>query len=251
MNPDLYNPQPITDLESLKKKMNELAIKYGSLFRGYQKDCQLAPLLIREKKYEGKENKLLQEFEKYCKVYCNISSPLDFLSVGQHYGLPTRLLDCTHSPYIALFFALGNKEVDSCYVRCFEKEILNDETDEWNEFAKIENETLDFSSPFVFSRFCCSHFPSSPTSDFSFINPRYSNPRMMAQQGAFVIAYTNDPDKKDDWIKFLKSKTEEIVIDVKSIGRAAILEYLSSMNMDGYHLMPDIYGLCDTIKATI
>ena len=33
-------------------------------------------------------------------------SKLSWLSVMQHYGVPTRLIDFTTSPYIALYFAL-------------------------------------------------------------------------------------------------------------------------------------------------
>jgi hypothetical protein len=171
----------------------------GWIFRGQENaSWGLSSRLEREARRVGCSTKMLpgiergiaEDFQRRAHQY--ISSPpqytehIEWLSVLQHHGGPTRLLDFTRSFYVAAFFATESAEVDSAiwgfnHIRHHLTGIGSSEGDPGSMSAHELNDLAVKTAEMYMLDF------NNPASGIISLEPRRLSERLAAQQGCFLF----------------------------------------------------------------
>lgn len=218
------------------------------LYRGQSENWPLKSKLLRivEKKNKIKEfykieKNIFNEFKKTSSPWnANIAKFNDWqtLSIGQHYGLPTRLLDWTKNPNIALWFALHER-----------KENLNDRV-VWG--LVVENENLaDFKKDDLFSDRFIKVFEPTGIDD----------PRIISQESWLSVQSILLFERNGDGLPVfneigIMNELEEfesylIRIFIPEEFRTSILTELDNQGINYCSLFPGLDGLCKKLEWEI
>lgn len=131
----IYKIEKITDINSFIEKLNKLErIKDNTFFyRGHSNiNYVTQPSVFRENYYQH-ESEMYQELLVKCpNDFKKCKSKFEHLKLMQHYGLPTRLLDVTLNPLIALYFACSGSYNDNGEVIIYDVPKSDIQTEETN-----------------------------------------------------------------------------------------------------------------------
>jgi hypothetical protein len=212
-------------------------------FRGQSKqEWTLLPTISRIfKKYpvklikaNGIENNLYREFiasyhlfSSHSKEYQNNKSVALLLEM-QHYSCPTRFLDWTLSPYVALYFAVENDPESNGKLFGFNSVKLNSTNDK--SFGKLDMELV---------------LNNIGETTVHPILPARQNERSLSQQGVFTVSNDIFSDHyqviANSFEEELHTDTIEIVVSKEL--KTEFLSRLRYMNINTMTLFPGLDGL--------
>ncbi len=210
----------------------------GYLFRGQKEPWRLCTSFHRRERYRISEftnrdvKQLHQRLSAITSHFFDLTIPEQngaFFNLLQHHGYPTPLLDWSHSPYVAAFFAFRDRPIDYSGDESVRIYLFNRR--EWqSRYRQIDN--LDPA------------FPHLSVSEFIAID----NPRLVPQQAATTATNLYDIEayllekERESGIKFLQA------IDIPARERNRVMTDLRFMGITAGSMFPSIDGVCEELR---
>lgn len=177
---------------------------------------------------------------------------LGWLSLMQHWGFPTRLLDVTASPYVALHFAVAP------YFRCNSRKERSAALYAFNSvfLRGIASRLIGSSVHVNFSRqdvFTLHFFVERPKHLFVLpVHPLKIDSRMAAQQASFLIP-TTIYEGFERCLTLQESKAHDLVTKfvLSDVAIEEVQRKLVRMNIHEASLFPDIHGYARLVSDSI
>jgi hypothetical protein len=220
------------------KENKQRNIKDGNLedflFRGQKDDLPLIPKIARLKP-KGElfltERLLLQEFKRTNPLLIDAQQAMDdwdYLTIGQHFGLPTRLLDWSNNALTALWFAIWNVDEEIKEHQDAIIWILMAEAKDFD--LNIENiHPFDITEPKIF-------------------RPRIIKQRINNQSGVFCIQPSNEIQEKLPLNKADSFSKKLLKIKIPPEKFPDIRTDLNTLGVNAFTIFPELEGLCSHLQ---
>lgn len=162
----------------------------------------------------------LDEFSKF----------LLMLTLTQHHGYPTPILDWTASPYIAAYFAFLNASRES--------------TEDWVRIFKFDFE--EYQKDFIQIAALNDIIPHVSF----FVTLPVSNPRAIPQQSLSCVSTIDDIETYMEWLKENNKKKESYLTayDIPASEATTALNDLELMGITHASLFPGLDGMCTYLR---
>ncbi|MEZ8107311.1 FRG domain-containing protein [Vibrio genomosp. F6] len=270
----------IGSVRTLMKVLSELHDeKFAIFYRGHaDKDYDVVPSIYRNPEWYTNEHKIVREIIMRCpNDFSNMNSSFEKLVKMQHYNLPTRLLDITENPLVAMFFACmseDKKDGELLFFKVPKSKIKYYDSDTVSVLANVawadSNFEIQASHRGSYKRFHTSnnihaskliHCIRQEKPYFSecinpvdiesvvCVKPKMDNQRVIRQDGAFFLFGINANKHahaviEDEWKYFPSEKRYIIKRSVKK----EILAQLKSIGISKAKLFPEIDMVSQFIK---
>lgn len=260
---------------SLKKEHMHETLFY----RGHSKlNYLLQPGIKREQYWLKNEDIMYQELLVRCAqdfIHCH--THLDYLVEMQHYGLPTRLLDITENPLVALYFAcssnrdkigevfiLSTESGNVKYAKSDTVAILSAlPTLSYEEQKKLYqtctngiNEDSDMDYEILARKLAAEVKSRNPAFEPKirkkdllgniFVIPVRNNQRIIKQEGSFIICGISGGQDQLDNLCCSDDENKRIILIVKD--KEKILRELDVLSINRASLFPEIDDVAEYIK---
>lgn len=212
----------------------------GKLYRGQANSSWgLDASITREPKYSNNEAEMYYDILSLKPdAFQNDKTVYERLITMQHYGMPTRLMDITRNPLVAIFFACNNWECKNNDGVIFTFSPKNK-----SEFLNFEDPKLEY-LPVLFNHSNTKETEKSKEflSKVWFIKGVAKNQRINSQSGDFIFVGNGENVKQE--LHQLPKMT--IIIDSET--KKVLLEQLESLNIHGGAVYPDLTHMSNYIR---
>jgi len=191
-------------------------------------------------KKDEHEKALLEQFKSNAHLYLSTlpkrNNNLEWFSLMQHYGTPTRMLDFTFSPYVAAYFAFESGHGDCC-IYAIKPSHFTDTDREHFKDPNYKDKLFDDQR--------------EDKSFFIAYEPDLKNERIVAQQGLFIVSSTNYETYDTIINQYNFRDSEGVVYILSHKMRYEGIKKLRLMNITAATLFPGIDGFCRSLKYQV